>query len=241
MRENNRYTRLIFVFTAVSMLVCRRGDPLQSQSNYTQTTIVFSDSTKMSCEKYLAPTGVAEDGETILIGDEYKCGYICPDGNSRQIIFHNGDFSQLGTYRANWDAKYCTVTSVTEPPSTEAPAVEIPTTTEPPVSVPLLLTGEITMCDRTANLVNFRLFNDIDKNILDNMQIELGGEPVTCSVNKGNSTLLTCSLPPLMVFPTKVRGIINGTEVNSFDFDGTDCVSDSGQLQDDSGEDLPAP
>jgi len=87
-----------------------------------------------------------------------------------------------------------------------------------------LLTGRVTMCDTGGNLISFRLTQpppDLTGKIL---TAQIGGQASACYINATNPSLMTCTLPPGMVFPAQVIVSVDGTVASEFTYDGKGCT-----------------
>lgn len=116
----------------------------------------------------------------------------------------------------------------TEAPATAAPPTEpvvpSPTATLVVQNLPPLLSGEVTMCDVSADLVNFRMVEPVPELEGRDMEARIAGLPSRCSVNPVNTSLLTCTLPPAVTFPARVLISLDGATVNDFMYDGHGCA-----------------
>ena len=130
----------------------------------------------------------------------------------------------------------------TELPLTEEPfdeeATQEPATPVPPTEalapsatsgivisqLPPLLRGDVTMCDVGINLINFRMIDPVPDLAGRALEVEIADEPAACSVNPTNTSLLTCTLPSGVTFPTRVFVRLDGDVVNDFNYDGLGCA-----------------
>ena len=121
----------------------------------------------LSCQNYINYGSFEEAAE---------CSYICPDGTISQPVIA-GKFSVASPlYSASkeeLDGRFCagifqqTATELpTSMPPTISPTIALtipptaqasPTVAISPTPLPPLLTGEVTSCDRSINLINFRM------------------------------------------------------------------------------------
>jgi len=112
---------------------------------------------------------------------------------------------------------------------TEAPT-ETPTvvpTEVPPTELPTpILTGDVTYCDASARALNLRLVDGFTAADFTDYQVSMGSDPMNCSVNNTNSTLLTCMYPSAVSFPVNIKVETSaGSVVNEFEFNGSNCVT----------------
>lgn len=105
--------------------------------------------------------------------------------------------------------------------------LSIPTATTEPTMTPTqpspVLTGEVTYCDPATDTMNLRIDHTFVPSSF-NHQVTINGDPMACKVNGSNSSLLTCSYPPSVVFPANIKVSINDIVVNDFMYDGSACV-----------------
>jgi len=125
---------------------------------------------------------------------------------------------------------------ITEPP-TEPPATKVPATSVPPTEQiapsatfeiisqqPPLLRGDVTMCDVAINLINFRMIEPVPNLTGRALEVEIANQPSSCSINPTNTSLLTCTLPAGVTFPTRVLVRLDSVVVNDFDYSGLGCA-----------------
>jgi hypothetical protein len=114
--------------------------------------------------------------------------------------------------------------SVAQPTATETlvAASESPTVESPALASPIL-TGDVTFCDPSLRLLNFRLVSSFSSSDF-NHQVVLNGEEIKCEINPSNKSLLSCFYPESTGFPAAVRVVLDGTVVNEFEYDGADCI-----------------
>jgi hypothetical protein len=53
--------------------------------------------------------------------------------------------------------------------------------------------------------------------------VQIAGLDSICSVNPTNPSLLTCTIPPDVIFPARVVVSLDGVMVNDFTYDGVGC------------------
>jgi hypothetical protein len=126
------------------------------------------------------------------------------------------------------DGRFCV--GIFQPTPTELPT-SMPPTVQPspivaisPTSLPPLLTGEVTSCNRSINLINFRMVEPAADLTGRTLMVLLSEQESTCAVNPLNPSLLTCTTAAALTFPMQVVVQLDGTEVNDFTFDGFGCV-----------------
>lgn len=71
--------------------------------------------------------------------------------------------------------------------------------------------------------INFRLVEGFAEENFTH-QVTIGGEAVTCQVNEGNTSVLTCRLPTTVKFPVTVQVDKDGSVVNEFEYSGSNCT-----------------
>lgn len=175
----------------------------------------------------------SEDGSWYPVAS--NCTYTCDNGNVLPNVFDENtppDQSTINFFCNQAAASVVEETIATEPPAeapTEAPT-EPPTEapTEEPVELPTpILTGEVTYCDLVSHSVNLRLVEGFSAEAF-NHQVAIGGEAMSCKVNEGNATLLTCTFPATVKFPMSIQVSQDGNIVNEFDYNGSNCIYPTG-------------
>jgi hypothetical protein len=165
-----------------------------------------------------------------------ECSYVCPDGTVRQSDT-TGKFSAssplYSASKEDVDLQFCGVApqpTPTEPAVTKSPTPAAsptvkasPTATISPTAQPPLLTGQTTMCDLGANLINFRMVEPVPDLTDKTLTVEIADIETTCSVNPTNPSLLTCTIPSLVTFPARVVVSLDGAVVNDFTYEGIGC------------------
>jgi hypothetical protein len=182
-----------------------------------------------------------------------SCYYQCPDGTIRRPELDEEFTVSSPLYNApknEVDAEFCQ--GAVQPTATQGLATEVPTDepTEPPTEAPAtatavppteeavasptatlvvqnqvpLLSGEVTMCDVAADLVNFRMIEPVPELEGKDLEAEIADLPSNCFVNQVNTSLLTCTLPPAVTFPARVLISLDGATVNDFMYDGQGCA-----------------
>jgi hypothetical protein len=86
-----------------------------------------------------------------------------------------------------------------------------------------ILTGQVTMCDLGASLINFRMIEPVPDLTQKTLTAQIADIETACFVNPTNPSLLTCKVPPQVTFPTKVTVNLDGAIVNDFSFEGIGC------------------
>ncbi|HVF24413.1 MAG TPA: hypothetical protein VNA23_00905 [Anaerolineales bacterium] len=175
------------------------------------------------------------------------CFYVCPDGTVAQPhISENfsGDSSLFTAARNELDSQFCSVSaqvtateslastpatplataSATARPIQTATMEASPTAAISSTAAAPLLTGEVTMCDQTIDLISFRIL-DTSPGLTDELvTVQISEQETTCAVNPVNTSLLTCTLPTLIAFPASVVARLDGAVVNEFQYDGVGCI-----------------
>lgn len=208
--------RKIKLFLAFSVLLftttCRWYDP---GGRVTSTN-------GLSCQNFINYGSFEEAAE---------CSYICPDGTIRQPVIA-GKFSVSSPLYAaskeELDGQFCA--GISQPPPTVLPTSRPPTVQASSTAaisltpLPPLLTGEVTSCNRSINLINFRMVES-SPDLTGRTLIVLISEQVSaCAVNPLNPSLLTCTTAARLTFPIRVVVQVDGTNVNDFIFNGFGCV-----------------
>src|SRR5215216_1829717 len=187
----------------------------------------------LSCQAY---TDYFGQGSAITKGLE--CYYECPQEVIGPLDFESDP--SLSASKADLDRLLCGVTAPqftpTEPaantsltptvsatPAASATAQASPTARMSPTAPPSLLTGQTTMCDLGANLINFRMAEPVPDLTDKTLTVEIADIETTCAVNPTNPSLLTCTIPPLVTFPARVVVSLDGAVVNDFTYEGIGC------------------
>ena len=175
------------------------------------------------------------------------CFYVCPDGTVAQPhISENfsGDSSLFTAPKEELDSQFCSVaaqaTATESPAGTPATALATASATEPPIETATieasptaavsptaaapLLTGEVTMCDQTTDLISFRIVDTTTDLTEELVTVQIAEQETTCAVNPVNTSLLTCTLPSLFTLPAQVVVSLDGAVVNDFQYDGVGCI-----------------
>jgi hypothetical protein len=215
---------LVSVFSALLLTMCRFYD--QSE----RVTPIEG----LSC---LAYTDYFEQGLQVTRGME--CYYTCPGGIAGPFDLEADP--SLTNSKEDLDQRLCSDTSLLSTPTPAAesasptpaesptlfasPTVEASSAPEnPPTLESPLLTGEVTMCDGTTDLISFRITQPPPDLTGQTLTAEISGLESTCAVNPVNPSLLTCTIPPAMTFPARVIVSLDGAVVSDFTYDGVGCL-----------------
>ena len=227
-----RKIRLILVLSAFLLSMCR---------SYDQNGTVASIN-GLSCQNYTEYGFFKRD-------ERAACFYVCPDGTIRQpdIPENFSDSSSLySAAKKDLDSQFCGVVALPTPTAqiasttalvtplvtASAPASPIetatieasPTAAISPTALAPLLTGNVTMCDQTVDLISFRMIDPAPDLTDKVVTAQISEQETTCTVNPVNTSLLTCTLPSPISFPAQVIVSLNGTVVNDFQYDGIGCI-----------------
>ena len=228
-----RKLKLLLVLSAFLLSMCR---------SYDQNGTVASIN-GLSCQNYT-------DYGFLKRSERAACFYVCPDGTVAQpdIPENFSDSSSLYiATKKELDSQFCGVaslpTATQQLASTSAPAtplvaasatespIEITATAEAsptpaisPTALPPLLTGDVTMCDQTTDLISFRIVKPAPDLTDKVVTVQISEEETTCAVNPVNTSLLTCPLPSAVTFPATVVVSLDGAVVNDFSYDGIGCI-----------------
>lgn len=209
-------SRKIKFFLAFSVLLsttmCRWYDP---GGRITSTN-------GLSCQNYINYGSFAEAAE---------CSYICPDGTISQPVIAGKFSTSSPLYSASkeeLDGRFCAGSSgptPTELPTSIPPTVQASATavTSPTPRLPVL-TGEVTSCNRSINLINFRMVEPAPNLTGKTLMVLISEQESTCAVNPINPSLLTCTTVAPLTFPVSVVVQVDGAKVNDFTYDGFGCV-----------------
>ena len=227
--------KLILVLSAFLLSMCR---------SYDQNGTVASVN-GLSCQNYT-------DYGFLKRSERAACFYVCPDGTVAQPDISENFSDSSPLYFATktiLDSKFCGISSVPTATQQLASAPATPLVTSSPTTSPIatatvqaspvaeisataqtqstpspLLTGNVTMCDQTTDLISFR----IDKSAPDLtdklVTVQISEQELSCAVNPVNTSLLTCTLPGSVTFPATVVVSLDGAVVNEFQYDGIGCI-----------------
>ena len=190
----------------------------------------------LSCQNYT-------DYGFLTRSEGADCFYVCPDGTVTQPhISENfsGDSSLFTASKEELDSQFCSVSaqatateslastpaaaSATEPPLETATIDASPTAPISPTAAAPLLTGEVTMCDQTTDLISFRILDTAPDLTDELVTVQIAEQESTCAVNPVNTSLLTCTLPSPLTLPAQVVVSLDGAVVNDFQYDGVGCI-----------------
>ena len=227
-----RKLKLLLVLSAFLLSMCR---------SYDQNGTVASIN-GLSCQNYT-------DYGFLKRSERAACFYVCPDGTVAQpdIPENFSDSSSLYiATKKELDSQFCGVaslpTATQQLASTSAPATPLVTasaTVSPietipieasttaaisPTALPSLLTGDVTMCDQTTDLISFRMVESAPDLTDKLVTLQISDQETSCAVNPVNTSLLTCALPSLVTFPAIVIVSLDGAVVNDFSYDGIGCI-----------------
>jgi hypothetical protein len=87
-----------------------------------------------------------------------------------------------------------------------------------------LLTGRVTMCDTGGDLISFRIAQPPPDLTGKTLTAQIGGQESACYQNATNPSLMTCTLPPGITFPTPVVVSVDGAVASEFTYDGLGCA-----------------
>lgn len=225
-----RKTMLLLVLSALLLTMCR----FYSQSE--RVTPLEG----LSCQGY---KDYFEQGLRISSGLE--CYYTCPNG----VIAGPLDFEAdpaLSFSKSDLNRMHCsadsqstrTAPSVSPSPtlaasptqaasptlSSIANAEASPTAIVTTASQPSLLTGQVTMCDTGVRLISFRIVIPAPDITGKTLAVQISNQETSCAINATNPSLLTCTIPPSVVFPARVVASLDGAIVNDFIYDGLGCA-----------------
>jgi hypothetical protein len=218
-----RKIKLFFAFSALLLTVCKCYD---DRGAVTSTN-------GLSCENYTDYGFSAWGGE-----GRAECFYICPDGTVRQPDIPGKLSASSPLYsasKADLDSQFCP--GVPQPTPTQPPASPPPTlaasptaqasaTAEiSPTAPPPLLTGEVPSCDKSMNLINFRMVEPAPDLTGKTLTVQISDVESTCAVNPLNASLLTCKSPVPLTFPTRVVVRLDGVVINDFTDNGLGCIT----------------
>jgi hypothetical protein len=212
----NLIGRTIKLFLAFSVLLLTTMCKLYDQDGRVTAT------NGLSCQNYTEYGSFEEAAE---------CSYICPDGTIREPVI-SGKFSASSSlYSASkeeLDAQFCP--GIPKPTPTEflisisPTALASPTAEISPTPPPPLLTGEVTSCDQSMNLINFRMVESAPDLTGKTLKVLISEQESTCTVNPINPSLLTCTTAAPLTFPIRVVVHLEGAVVNDFTTAGLGCL-----------------
>ncbi|MDQ3006339.1 MAG: hypothetical protein M3R47_13280 [Chloroflexota bacterium] len=224
-----RKLKLLLVLSTFLLSMCR---------NYDNGTVASING--LSCQNY-ADYGFFNRSEGAA------CFYVCPDGTVAQPHIsenYSGDSSLFTATRNELDSQFCSVSaqstatgslastpatplataSTTAPPIETATIETSPTAAISPTAAAPLLTGEVTMCDQTIDLISFRILDTAPALTDELVTLQISEQETACAVNPVNTSLLTCTLPSVVTFPATVVVSLDDAVVNDFQYDGIGCI-----------------
>jgi hypothetical protein len=210
--------RLFFAFYALLLTMCRfyeQAEPFRSIDG-------------LSCRAY---TAYLEEGVNTSRGVE--CSYTCPNGEIVGPLDFESDPS-LSATKGDMDRLYCGIVPPTftsaptlianSPTPAETPTLSAsPTVFASPTSGSPLLTEQVTMCDTGSSLISFRIATPVPDLTGRTLTVVIADQESICAVNPTNPSLLTCTLPLSITFPTQVVVSLDGAVVNDFAYNGLGC------------------
>ena len=220
----SRKLRILLVLSTFLLSMCRSYD------NGTVASI-----NGLSCQNYT-------DYGFLTRSEGADCFYVCPDGTVTQPhISENfsGDSSLFTASKEELDSQFCSVAaqstateslastpvaSATEPTIETATIEASPTAAISPTAAAPILTGEVTMCDQTTDLISFRILDTAPDLTGELVTARIAEQESTCAVNPVNTSLLTCTLPSPLTLPAQVVVSLDGAVVNDFQYDGVGCI-----------------
>ena len=215
-----RKLKLLLVLSAFLLSMCR---------SYDQNGTVASIN-GLSCQNYT-------DYGFLKRSEGAACFYACPDGTVAQPhISENfsGDSSLFTATKNELDSQFCSVSaqstatqSLVSTPATPLATATMeasPTAAISPTAPTPLLTGEVTMCDQTIDLISFRIAETAPDLTDELVTLQISGQETTCAVNPVNTSLLTCTLPSQLTLPAQVVVSLDGAVVSDFQYDGIGCI-----------------
>ena len=216
--------KLLLVLSTFLLSMCRSYD------NGTVASI-----NGLSCQNYT-------DYGFLTRSEGADCFYVCPDGTVTQPhISENfsGDSSLFTASKEELDSQFCSVAaqstateslastpvaSATEPLVETATIEASPTAAISPTAAAPILTGEVTMCDQTTDLISFRILDTAPDLTDELVTVQIAEQETACAVNPVNTSLLTCTLPSPLTLPAQVVVSLDGAVVNDFQYDGIGCI-----------------
>ena len=225
-------SRKIKLFLSFSALL------LTASKCYDSGTVTHTNG--LSCENY------TDHRFFEWVGSEYKftiqeeaatCSYACPNGTVKESDIP-GKFSAssplYSASKADLDSQFCGVApqpTPTEPLATPSPtqtssptAQASATAVNSPTALPPLLTGQVSMCDLGTNLINLRIVEPAPDLTDKTLTVQISELESICAVNPTNPSLLTCTIPAGITFPTRVVVSLDGAVVNDFTYSGLGCT-----------------
>ena len=218
-RRGHMKKKLLLAFYALVLTMCR---------SYSQAVPVNSID-ELSCRPYTDYSGQG-------VSRGIECSYTCPNGETAGPRDFDSDPS-LSATKGDLDLLFCGIEPPTftpaatlvsdsptpaETPTVQASATATTTVTIAPTGSPLF-TGQVTMCDTGGNLISFRIVDPAPDLTGKTVTIEIAGQENSCEINPVNPSLMTCTMPPGLVFPASVVVRLDGAVLNELTLDGTGC------------------
>lgn len=209
----------LLVFSALLLTMCRFYDEGER----------VAPINGLSCQQY---TDYFRQG---LASKGLECYYTCSD----RIIVGPFDLAlDPATSKEELDRQFCSTTSQSTPSAapTEIAATPTPTPAASPTArasaaaavsptpASPLLTGDVTMCDQTTDLISFRIAESAPDVTDKNLVVQISELEMPCAVNPVNTSLLTCTLPGSVTFPARVVVSLDDAVVDDFTYDGVGCI-----------------
>ncbi len=82
---------------------------------------------------------------------------------------------------------------------------------------------EVAGCDPRGTFLNFRLSEALAQDTAAKLAVEFDGRPAQCQHPLGDESILSCTIPPLSMFPVLVVVKMNEAVVAQFSYDGASC------------------
>ncbi len=127
------------------------------------------------------------------------------------------------------------------PASAAGDEVNIFATSAPSGGQAIPVTGfglEVAGCDPRGTFLNFRFSGALAQDSAAKLAVEFDGRPAQCQHPMGDASILSCSIPPLSMFPVLVVVKSNEAVVAQFSYDGASCPVPVYQQ---AGQTLPVP
>jgi hypothetical protein len=83
---------------------------------------------------------------------------------------------------------------------------------------------EVASCDPGGTFIDLRLSDGIASDVAARLHVDFNGRSVRCHNPLGDASLLSCSIPPLTVFPVLVGIRMDDTVITQFSYDRALCV-----------------
>lgn len=112
------------------------------------------------------------------------------------------------------------------PAAAAAPQVLRMVTVAPSLGPGIPVTGyalELASCDPKGTFLNLRLSDALRDDGAAQLQVELNGRPAQCHHPLGDTSILSCTIPPLTMFPVLVVVRMDDAVIWQFDYDSALC------------------